>query len=617
MASMSTQKQAGSTGAPKKRNAAESVSRAADIAARYRLEAAAAHARALLDARFRTGTVVVIGEIKRGKSSLVNALVGHEDLLPVDVLTCTSAPIRVTASEEAPESGVAVRLVRGDRRDPIPHAELPTWVTQESVAALERTTAGAEPVELPTAAEIDVSFPPLAGVTIVDTPGVGGLDEHAVQAALHEARQAGLLLMVCDSSSPITAPEMDILRRARESVGGVLVAVTKTDKNTRRWRSIVEDDRRLIEKHLGVEVPVIGVSSLRALDAAAQPDPQRRRELEQRSGIAELRQAILQHVNRPREQGVHAALEASRATMRSILGDIAADIRLNEGASEAVQELEAERTRLEQLREESSEWEQLFGRDVQVARNRITAGLDRDLDQLREDWSKRISREGLKVLRSKPQVFTSQIEVELQTVMEKAVAELMTEVERHTAVLFPDNPELRGEVNVAVLESLAPADTAAREVDSKLKDIFDPSVMMMGVMGAGVLSAIIPIAPLAGAAWIGINMGYRAMRNGKQHLLTWLRETTVSTRSTTARVLDTVIATARTEILMRHRSNLRRQIRELQNRIDLARQVVKESESERRNKVTRLRRNEEIVQAMVQELDAHLGARRPVGKETQ
>ncbi|MGP6174412.1 dynamin family protein [Corynebacterium sp. A21] len=614
MASTSTQNQGGATVTVKSRTAAESVGRAADIALRYKLDAAAGHTRALLDARFRTGTVVVLGEIKRGKSSLVNALVGHRALLPVDVLTCTSAPIRVIAVGQTPAATVQIRLIRGDQRELIPAAELAKWVTQESVADIERTGSEEEIAALPTAAEIEVPFPELAGVTIVDTPGVGGLDEHAVHAALQEARQAGLLLMVCDASSPITAPEMDILRRARESAGGVVVAVTKTDKNTRRWRSIVADDARLIEKHLGVAVPVIGISSLRAIDAAESADPARRAELEERSGIAELRRVILAHVNRPRDQGVHAALEAARAMMTRILADITADIRINEGASAAVAELEVERTRLEQLREESSEWEQIFGRDVQVARNRITVGLDRDLDQLREDWTKRIGKEGLKVLRSKPQVFTSQIEVDLQLVMERSVAELMTEVEKQSGALFPDNPELRGEINAAVLDSIAPTDTASREVASKIKDILDPSVMMMGVMGAGVLTAIIPIAPLAGAAWIGVNMGYRAMRNGKQHLLTWLRETTMTTRSTTTRMLDTVIATARTEILLRHRSLLRRRIRELQAKIDEARQAAKDSESERRTKVTRLKRNEEIITAMVKELDAHLSRRSPAGK---
>lgn len=610
MVATPSQTQQNTAATKKPRTAREAVTRAADIARRYQLDRAADHAVALLDAKFRAGTVVVIGEIKRGKSSLVNALVGHRGLLPVDVLTCTSAPIRVRTGQVETAPAPRVNLVRGQRRDEIEVGELAKWVTQESVAEIERHGSDEEVDAVPTAAEINVPFSGLGEMTIVDTPGAGGLDEHAVTAALQEARNAGLLLMVCDASSPITAPEMDILRRARETVGGVVVVVTKTDKNTRRWRSIVADDRRLIEKHLGVPIPVVGVSSLRAIDAAEIEDPARRAELERRSGITELRGYLTDQLSAPREQGLRAALEASRATLSALSENITGDIRLHTETSGAVAELESERTRLEQLREHSAEWEQLFQRDMQLARNRITASLDTSLEKLREDWTKRISREGLKVLRSKPQVFTSQIEVEIKALLENTVAELMAEVTVQAEKLFPNQLELQAEITAAVLASIAPTEPSSREVEKKTKDLVDPSVVMMGALGAGVLSAVIPIAPLAGGIWVGINMGYRAMRNGKQHLLAWLRETTATSRSATARILDTVITTARTEILLRHRANLRRGIKDTQAKIDEAKQVARESESERKQNVARLQRNGEIITATIRELDEHLAAAR-------
>ena len=186
------------------------------------------------------------------------------------------------------------RLVRGTEHDPIEPEDLKNWVTQEAVDAINRAPKDSKEVaSLPSAAELLVPYDGLGKVTIIDTPGVGGLDEHAVSASLAEARNAGVLLMVCDASTPITAPEMDILRRAREQVGSVIVAVTKTDKNVRRWRSIVADDQRLIAEHLGLDIPVIGVSSLRALDAAETASPEKRAKIEQRCGIAELRQQII------------------------------------------------------------------------------------------------------------------------------------------------------------------------------------------------------------------------------------------------------------------------------------------------------------------------------------
>lgn len=596
------------SGAPP-RNLEESVARAAEIVRRYGHKEAADRAVGLLGATFRTGTVVVVGEVKRGKSSLINALIRQRDLLPVDALTCTSAPIRISITDAAPTIA-KVELLRGKDREVIPASELARWVTAEGTKKAEGTknNSTADALELPRAAEITVQVAELNGVTVVDTPGVGGLDDRAVHAALTEARHAGVLLMVCDASTPITAPEMEILRSAKESVGGVIVAVTKTDKNTRRWRSIVEDNRRLITKHLGIDVPVIGVSSLRALDAAETLDPTRRVELENRCGIAQLRSMIRMELKQPANIGQRAALQSVKTALNLIAAEVEEDISVLNQSSAGVAELEAERANIERLREESAEFEQRFQRDLTVGRNQVIDQLDRFLEELKQDWTQYINSEPLRVLRSKPQVFTSQIEVDVSAVMADTVASLVKEISTIAKNLFPDSPEVIEEIVQAAVSSLAAPQMEGRDVEKKTKDIVDPSVLMMGMIGAGALASIIPVAPLAGAVWIGVNLGYRAMRNGKQHLITWLRETIASARLATTRMLDTVITTARTELMLRYRSELRRKMKQLQVRIDQVRQVAVESEEQRKERITRFQRNLDIIKATVQELDGHTTA---------
>ena len=585
----------------------ESVTRAADIARRYGQDSAADRAVQMLNATFRAGTVVVMGEVKRGKSSLVNALIAQPDLLPVDVLTCTSAPIRVAVSHDGPVVP-QVTLVRGTEREMILATELARWVTVDGVGSLQgNTNAGLEEAQdPPSSAEIAVRYPDMDGITVVDTPGVGGLDKRAVTAALQEARHAGVLLMVCDASTPITAPEMDILRQAHDSVGGVIVAVTKTDKNTRRWRAIVEDNKRLISSHMGIDVPVVGVSSLRALDAARCIDPARRAELERRSGIAQLRSQLRAQLRQPAAMGQRAALQSITTTLTGIAKTVRDDIRLLAESSTAVEQLEAEKTTLERLREESSEFEQRFQRDLAVARTRVTEGLDKALEEVRHEWTQQINADSLRVLRSKPQVFTSQIETELAVVMEDTVGAMVEEISELASALFPDRQELIAEIMGTTVASLTPAEVSGHEVEKKTKDIIDPSVLMMGMIGSGALAAIIPVAPLAGAVWVGVNLGYRALRNGKQHLITWLRETTVSVRTATTRMLDTLITTARTDVMLRYRADLRTKIKELHGRIDQAREAARESEGERQERSARLTRNVQIIEATIAELGRHL-----------
>ena len=585
----------------------ESVTRAADIARRYGQDSAADRAVQMLNATFRAGTVVVMGEVKRGKSSLVNALIAQPDLLPVDVLTCTSAPIRVAVSHDGPVVP-QVTLVRGTEREMILATELARWVTVDGVGSLQgNTNAGMdEAQDPPSSAEISVRYPEMDGITVVDTPGVGGLDKRAVTAALQEARHAGVLLMVCDASTPITAPEMDILRQAHDSVGGVIVAVTKTDKNTRRWRAIVEDNKRLISSHMGIDVPVVGVSSLRALDAARCIDPARRAELERRSGIAQLRSQLRAQLRQPAAMGQRAALQSITTTLTGIAKTVRDDIRLLAESSTAVEQLEAEKTTLERLREESSEFEQRFQRDLAVARTRVTEGLDKALEEVRHEWTQQINADSLRVLRSKPQVFTSQIETELAVVMEDTVGAMVEEISELASALFPDRQELIAEIMGTTVASLTPAEVSGHEVEKKTKDIIDPSVLMMGMIGSGALAAIIPVAPLAGAVWVGVNLGYRAMRNGKQHLITWLRETIASVRTATTRMLDTLITTARTDVMLRYRADLRTKIKELHGRIDQAREAARESEGERQERSARLTRNVQIIEATIAELGRHL-----------
>lgn len=584
------------------RTPVESVTRAAEIARRYGKTVAADRALATLTAKFRAGTVVVIGEVKRGKSSLVNALIGYRNLLPVDVLTCTSAPIRVhiQGGDEAPEYP-QVALVRGTERQTVHPNDLYQWVTQAGTQA-----SGNLEAELPSAAEITLRCDSLAGITLVDTPGVGGLDQQAVKSALLEARNAGVLLMVCDASSPITAPEMDILREAKETVGGVIVAVTKTDKNIRRWKSIIADNRRLINDHLGLDLPVIGVSSLRGSDAGEIPDPTRRAEIERRSGITELRKAIFGQLKQPANIGERAALQSMKTALTSIVKGVKQDIKILEGSTDTMAQLEAERNNLEKLREESSEFEQRFQRDLAVARNEVTDTLDKNLDDIKQSWQDQINRQQFRVLRSKPQVFTSQIETELKALMEQTMADMVAAIAKTANALFTDQPETIDEILATAVASLAPANISSHSVEKKTKDLFDPTLVSMGALGAGILSFVIPVAPVAGAVWVGVNLGFRAMRNGKQHLIMWLRETTATTRMATARMLDTVITSARTELMLRYRADLRTKIKELQTRIDEARKIAQTSETERRERITRSQRNAAIIDGTIAELDAHL-----------
>ena len=221
-------------------------------------------ARSQLTTAVGAPTVVVIGEVKRGKSSLVNALLARPNASQVDVDIATSAFLRFVPPEESRPPGATALLFAGGRRQPVDFTDLPDWVTMTG-----RHVNDPAVDELPIGAEVAMASPFLPRVTVVDTPGVGGLNPNHLRLAKTATTTASILLMTCDATAPITAPELEFLESASAEVNSVLIAVTKIDKNFRHWQSIIDENRSLLRQYAPrfADVPILGMSSTAAFSA--------------------------------------------------------------------------------------------------------------------------------------------------------------------------------------------------------------------------------------------------------------------------------------------------------------------------------------------------------------
>ena len=99
-------------------------------------------------------------------------------------------------------------------------------------------------------ARIEVTHPAplLQYVSLLDTPGVGGLDPAHATVALDAVERATALLFVADASAPLSQPELDFLVAASERVDAVVFALTKVDAYP-GWRRIADDNRALLRAH--------------------------------------------------------------------------------------------------------------------------------------------------------------------------------------------------------------------------------------------------------------------------------------------------------------------------------------------------------------------------------
>ena len=160
--------------------------------------------------------VLVAGEAKRGKSTLINALLGRA-VLPTGVTPLTAVATTVRYGDD---SHVAVRFADGhEEKHPI--SALPDLVTERGNPGNRRRLA---------AVTVYLDVPLLAGgVELVDTPGTGSVfawDTVAARKAL-ETMDAAVFVLTADP--PVSAAELNLYRKLSGLSVATFAVLNKTD----------------------------------------------------------------------------------------------------------------------------------------------------------------------------------------------------------------------------------------------------------------------------------------------------------------------------------------------------------------------------------------------------
>ena len=173
---------------------------------------------ALLDrldaARLR---VLVTGEAKRGKSTLINALLGR-DVLPSGVTPLTAVATTVRYGDD--DSGVEV-VFRDGHEEKHPLTALADFVTEKRNPRNERMVAGVT---------VYLDAPVLAGgVELVDTPGTGSVFQWDTEAAHEALRTMDAAVFVLTADPPVSASERDLLHRVAALSVTTFAVLNKAD----------------------------------------------------------------------------------------------------------------------------------------------------------------------------------------------------------------------------------------------------------------------------------------------------------------------------------------------------------------------------------------------------
>lgn len=199
-------------------------------------------------------SVLVCGEFKRGKSSFINAFLG-EELCPTDAGIATSVVSVIKYGKER-----KVTRLYGDINN-LQSEEIP-------FDAIEKYAKGTSlEVDNTTMLIIELPSPKLEnGLSLIDTPGVGGLDPRHLFLTLYVLPKADVTFFVVDAGEPLSSTELDFYKdKIVPYSKSCKIILNKSDLKTKdELEQITIDIKNKISQHCAIDeqkIDVVPVSS--------------------------------------------------------------------------------------------------------------------------------------------------------------------------------------------------------------------------------------------------------------------------------------------------------------------------------------------------------------------
>ena len=181
----------------------------------------------LAEGRFQ---LAVLGQFKRGKSTLLNAFLG-EDILPSSVIPLTAIPTFIRYGQER-----SIHVHFQDKRTEEIHPSADaSWMSRTLLGYVSEEV---NPKNIKGVSYVEITHPSpiLRDVVLIDTPGIGSTHRHNTEMTLNFLPQCDAALFLVSADPPITEVEVEFLRQVREKVARVFFVLNKIDYLSDRER---------------------------------------------------------------------------------------------------------------------------------------------------------------------------------------------------------------------------------------------------------------------------------------------------------------------------------------------------------------------------------------------
>jgi len=189
--------------------------------------------------------LAVLGQFKRGKSTLINALLG-EEILPSAVVPLTAIPTMILAGTER-----AARVTYLDGSPDRLHLSLSCAALLAVAESLVTETGNPANAQSVKTVEIMHPSPFLQdGLVLVDTPGIGSTLAHNTETTLDFLPKCDAALFVLSADPPVTEVEAEFLVAVGHAVEHIYIVMNKRDYlEAEDLAAILRHLRQVLERH--------------------------------------------------------------------------------------------------------------------------------------------------------------------------------------------------------------------------------------------------------------------------------------------------------------------------------------------------------------------------------
>ncbi|MDI6889518.1 MAG: dynamin family protein [Thermodesulfovibrionales bacterium] len=322
--------------------------------------------------------LVVLGQFKRGKTTLINALLAAE-ILPTAIVPLTSIATIVKYGE-----ALRIKVYFNDGRvTEIKPESLPQYVTEKGNPKNEKDVR-----------EVVITYPSpylKDGVRLIDTPGVGSVYQHNTDVAYQYLPKSDAAIFLLSVDQPVGQAEIEFLKDVKEYSHRIFFLQNKADYvSAEDLNESISFTKRILEEYMGWGVKMFPLSAKLALDGKLSGS----RDLLEKSFLPEFEKILNRFLME--EKGKVLLLSVSNTLLR-VLSQAMFELELEmKSLTTPLDELKVKIEAFEKKKKEVLREKQDFDILLEGEVNRlVNKGLDEDQQEFKKELTS-ILTEGVK-----------------------------------------------------------------------------------------------------------------------------------------------------------------------------------------------------------------------------